>query len=462
MVLDIVIVSGILIVIVTIWFAERVLTRRGSPQVSGRVQPVDHDPGLQVGGRVWAWRDGEFLLAVLVDVEVSDPSATDVPMCRVRFDHAPTQEVDLPESMIRKDSEDPPEMLPAHKWHTQRRRAITHAHPELKKITPLPTDIYTVMMVTLLLLHLGVGIIVAAYLPTDTLWLWTIVLAATVGAFCMFILQQLTHEASHIKYGRRQVAPALLADLVAGSSGPGYTIYYFKAHLPHHAKTGDEYDPDLNYHAEWANPPRWLARSRLGRFLWLTLFGLFTFEILALEHITGRVHRPRITIRNIPLLLVMLGKYGFMALTFWLGGIWCFLYFRLAAGFSLGAFGHPYGGFWLMQHAAKARNGYQPTMSYGGSRIWHWLNLGELYHVEHHDFPWIPFTRIAAVRRIAPEYYRPLHVVPSVWRLTWEWLSHTDGSPWSDIAGVLGYVEPASGKKIHRRPTPPVAPEAYS
>ena len=348
-------------------------------------------------------------------------------------------------------------MVPANEWHTIRRRIILSKHPEIRKLRPLPAVFYTMLTSALVLLHLSVGVVIAVYSGTENVWLWAIVLAATIGAFSTFALQQLTHEFSHIKRSRLQVVPVLLADLMVGTTGPNYASYYFKFHMHHHSNTSKGDDPDLYYHSEWADPPQWAARTRVTRFLWITIFGLFTFEILLLGHMFGRAPRPRMSIRNTELMLTLLGKYGFMGLTFWFGGFWCFLYFKLAAGFSLGAFAHPYGGFWLMQHAAMARNGFQPTLSYSGSRIWHWLNLGELYHVEHHDFPWVPFTKIEEVRRIAPEYYQSCHVITSVWRLTWDWLSHTDGSPWSDVAGVLVYPAPASRKELRRRPTPPIS-----
>ena len=460
MLFEITMLGGILATIVAISFAEKSLTRSGSPQRLGRSRAVGCDISLQSGERVWAWQDREFMRAILVDLNVgsakSTPTGPGVPMCRVAFDHAPADVVEMPASMIRKDSEEQPEMVPANEWHTIRRRMILSRYPEIRKLTSLPAIIYTMLMSVLVLLHLGIGIMIAAYAHTDTAWFWTIVLAATIGAFFTFALQQLTHEFSHIKRNRLQIAPVLLADLMVGTTGPNYTAYYFKAHMHHHTNTGKDGDPDLYYHSEWADPPQWAARSRLTRLLWITVFGLFTFEVLFLGHVLGKAPRPRMSIRNKGLMLTLLGKYGFMGLTLWFGGFWCFLYFRLAAGFSLGAFAHPYSGFWLMQHAAMARNGFQPTLSYSGSRIWHWLNLGELYHIEHHDFPWVPFTKIEAVRRIAPEYYQSCHVITSVWRLTWDWLSHTDGSPWSDVAGVLVYPAPASKEDIRRRPTPPI------
>jgi hypothetical protein len=45
------------------------------------------------------------------------------------------------------------------------------------------------------------------------------------------------------------MTPALLVDLIVGTTGPGYAVYYFMAHIPHHVKTGNDGDPDLHDHA---------------------------------------------------------------------------------------------------------------------------------------------------------------------------------------------------------------------
>ena len=62
----------------------------------------------------------------------------------------------------------------------------------------------------------------------------------------------------------------------------------------------------------------------------------------------------------------------------------------------------------------------QETNSYYG-----WLNrlaLNVGYHNEHHDFPSVPWNRLPAVRRIAPEAYETLGSHGSWAKLLWQFL----------------------------------------
>lgn len=440
---------------------ERRLTA-SSPARLGRRLYVDPMPPLPIGETVWAWRGGVFERARIQAVRAGEPRADGGnPIYRVSFpESGSTDEVEIPACQIRTGSERP-ESLAGHDWHRLRRQGILRQHPGMLELKATNPAVYPAMMLAAILIHLSVGAGIARHAQSPTIGLWAVLLAATVGAFCAYALQQLTHESCHTQHRRITRFLALVGDLTLGTSGPNFYVYYYQYHIPHHAHTGDAGDPDITMHGHWAVVPKWAARTRIGRFLWLSLFAIFTFEILVIEHLIGRIPQPRMTLKNRRLVILLLAKYAGMGLAFALGGIWCLLYFRLAAAFSLGAFGHPYAGFWLMQHLSVARNGFQPTVSYAGSGIWNWLTLGELYHVEHHDFPWIPLTRIRDVRRIAPEYYRDLCVVPSVWRLTWEWISHTDGTPWMDVAGALDCMRSGPARdRTHRAAPEVLAPNA--
>ncbi|MGB0371270.1 MAG: fatty acid desaturase [Opitutales bacterium] len=429
----------------------------------GRRRYKDGLGGVDKGETLWAWQNGKFRKATVEDEnEASSPESDQDRSFTVAFEDETDAKDSVASSLIRKGSDEPSNLC-GHEWHRLRKKEIARKHPEIRKLKALPKWVYPTILGSFLVLHLavGAGIFFLDKFTEVSMWavvLWTIALAATVGAYFAYAFQQLTHEVCHSPNGGTLFAKlfAVAGDITVGTSGPNLSIYYFAGHLTHHKNTGGVGDPDYVLHSHWAILPKMFGKSRLGRLTWITLFSLFTFEFMQIEHWLGRYNVPHIKKPGKKILALVLMKYAFMALTWWLGGFWCFLYFKLAGGFAMGAFGHPYAGFWLMQHMSHPKNGYQPTVSYGGSYLWNWMTFGELYHVEHHDFPNIPFNKIYEVRKIAPEYYEDLWVVDSVCKLSWEWISHTDGTPWMEVAGALDSMHFGEERDPTHRPAPEV------
>jgi sphingolipid delta-4 desaturase len=80
------------------------------------------------------------------------------------------------------------------------------------------------------------------------------------------------------------------------------------------------------------------------------------------------------------------------------------------------AFGpHPLGARRISEHMTL-RPG-QPTVSYYGLANRISFDVG--YHVEHHDFPYVPWRRLRQLRGAAEEHYVPLATVRSWTRLLW-------------------------------------------
>ena len=94
---------------------------------------------------------------------------------------------------------------------------------------------------------------------------------------------------------------------------------------------------------------------------------------------------------------------------------------------------HPLSGHFISEHYLF-KDGHHATYSYYGPLNFILFNAG--YHVEHHDFPYIPCTRIAKVRELAPKYYAIPHHT-SWLRVLWDFIFDPEMGPQS--RGV-GYV----------------------
>ncbi len=282
-------------------------------------------------------------------------------------------------------------MVEGFEWHAARRKAILRAHPEVKAL--YGRDATTALWV-LALAALQIGL---THWAGTLSWSSALLLAYLVGAFVAHALGVLVHEASHNLVFRSIAANKLLAIAANVPLGAPAAIEFRAQHALHHRHLGDADGSDTQ--APTRHEAR-VVRSAWAKLASFTL-GRFYFRSRPANH----VHVDRWMVLNWAACLA----YGALVLASF--GVKSFVFGLVAA---LVAFGpHALGARRIAEHLTARRG--QPTNSYYGGLNRLSFDVG--YHVEHHDFPNIPWRRLRALRRIAPEAYEPLFTVRSWTRL---------------------------------------------
>ncbi len=267
--------------------------------------------------------------------------------------------------------------------HAERRRAMLRAHPEIRALFgPCPRTKYVCSA-------LVAAQLVSAYLLRDSPW-WLIALVAYVfGGVINHALLLAIHELSHNLGFQRPVHNRLFGLFVNLPIGLPVSATFKHYHLLHHAHQGvDGVDTDLPTALEAR-----LLRTRLRKAVWMALQALF-YAIRPLVVLPKKPNRWE--------LINLLVQLAFDALILQALGLGSLLY--LIVGTFLASGLHPIAGHYLSEHYVF-RPG-QETYSYYGPLNRLTFNVG--YHNEHHDFPYIPGSRLPELKRIAPEYYEPL------------------------------------------------------
>ena len=273
--------------------------------------------------------------------------------------------------------------------HPRRRRAILAAHPEVA--TLIGYDRRTALIIAAVVL--GQTALAAAFGHLGLSYWWLMLIAAyAIGAFANHAMFVAIHDAVHNAICKTPLANkwmAILADLPnTVPTAMGFRCY----HLKHHSHLGDyDYDADLPNHWEAKLVGnRWYAKA-----IWL--FGFAIVQVTRLGRLKGTV--PMLgtwTWINAGVIIL----YDLAILYFF--GVNALLYLFASFWFSVGL--HPVGARWIQEHFTFDAS--QETYDYYGILNIVALNIG--YHNEHHDFPEVPWMRLPALKRMAPEFYDDL------------------------------------------------------
>jgi sphingolipid delta-4 desaturase len=264
--------------------------------------------------------------------------------------------------------------------HASRRREILAKYPEIKKLYgPDPYFKYVVSGVVLLQCCVS-------YLSTN-LSTWQYLLAAyVIGGTANHMLMLAMHELAHNLAFKNPIYNrwfGLFANLPLGVPS---CATFRKYHLEHHRYQGtDGVDVDIPTPLEG----RFFC-TKFRKLLFVT-FQIFFYAL-----------RPGIIRPKVPGFWEYMNwivQMSFDLVVLYLGGKKRLAYFLLSSLLGTGL--HPVAGHFISEHFVFVPG--TETYSYYG--FWNLFAFNVGYHNEHHDFPYVPGSRLPQVRAIAKEYY---------------------------------------------------------
>lgn len=301
-------------------------------------------------------------------------------------------------------------------WHRDRARAMLKDHPEIKDLagnTP-STAIWC-------LFFAGLQVALAAFLSTQPIWL-LILVAYVVGSWININLFMLGHECNHSLVFKNATLNRWLYSLTTLPMFlPGHHTWWLE-HPVHHSDLGAKKDFIKRRRTAFLITKYWppllvpfvplmLIFQVLRTVLGLTTYllgllvgkvrpGQLTLTILGDEHLVSGYRKGQIAAWAVvyATLSIALG----VTLGYFFG--WKALLYLFASQAFLGGFLHPLMlGMILSNSHFHGHDEYQPSSSYYG-----WLNKLTFnfgLHTEHHDLQSIPWSRLPAIRKAAPEQY---------------------------------------------------------
>eukprot|EP00307_Rebecca_sp_RCC1486_P014035 CAMPEP_0119406082 /NCGR_PEP_ID=MMETSP1335-20130426/548_1 /TAXON_ID=259385 /ORGANISM="Chrysoculter rhomboideus, Strain RCC1486" /LENGTH=326 /DNA_ID=CAMNT_0007430141 /DNA_START=22 /DNA_END=1002 /DNA_ORIENTATION=- len=290
--------------------------------------------------------------------------------------------------------------------HASRRKAILKKYPEVQKLMgPEPRTKWIVF--TLVTLQISLSIVLQ-----EASWPVYVGAAYIVGATATHALFLAIHELAHNLGAKRPEANRLIAIVANLPIVFPYCITFKQYHIDHHKHQGvDGVDTDIPARLEAA-----IFRGPLGKLVW------------CMHQILFYALRPMMIKSQTPTAMHALNivvQVTFDLAIFKLFGAGPLLYMVLCL-FLAGSL-HPTAGHFLSEHYVFDKG--QETYSYYG-----WLNLVTFnvgYHNEHHDFPYIAWSKLPQLRRMAPEFYSDISSYTSWSRVIWDFVTRGDMSMWS-------------------------------
>lgn len=292
--------------------------------------------------------------------------------------------------------------------HATRRREILKKHPEIAELFgPEPLTLPIVLFMCSIQFYV-------AYLVRESSWGVIFACAYCIGGFLNHSLQLGNHELSHNLCFSTPALNKILGIIANLPTGIPSSIAFQRYHMEHHQYQGvDGVDVDI--------PSDFEVKFFTNTFLkaiWLSLQPFF----YAIRPYFMKPKKPS-TWEFINGVV----QFTFNFFFYQYFGAKAFAY--LIIGSFLGTGFHPAAGHFIAEHYQFIKG--QETYSYYG--IMNLINFNVGYHNEHHDFPKVAWSKLAQVKKIAPEYYDNLPCYTSYIKVLYNFLTDNNIGTFSRI-----------------------------
>ena len=253
------------------------------------------------------------------------------------------------------------------------------------------------------------------FISKMSIW-WILFFAYTLGGVINHSLTLAIHDISHnVIFGNYYPKANRLFSIWANLPvGVPMAIAFKKYHVEHHRFLGQE-GLDTDIATKWEGM---FFRNIPLKVVWMILQPLFY------------TLRPTIIRPKSPSAMEILNyivQILFDVVLVYFCGFTGLFYFIGSTILTMGL--HPMAGHFISEHYMFDR-GYE-TYSYYGILNKLTFNIG--YHMEHHDFPYIPGARLPDVKRIASEFYDPLPQHTSWVKVIWDFITRDDIGPYARV-----------------------------
>lgn len=294
--------------------------------------------------------------------------------------------------------------------HMSRREAIVKKYPEVKKLFGVdPSLKYVVSSMVLFQIFM-------CWMLQDADWILILLEGYFCGGIINHAMTLAIHDISHNtafgnKYPLKNRFFGMWANLPIAVP---ISVSFKKYHVEHHRYLGEDgLDTDVptTFEAEFfTTSPR--------KLLWLALQPFFY------------AFRPLIIYKKAPTDMEILNaiiQISFDLSILYFFGLKSLVYLFFGTIISMGL--HPSAGHFISEHYAFKED--QETFSYYG--LWNLCTFNVGYHVEHHDFPYIPGRDLPKLRAMAPDFYENLLQHTSMMEILTEFVMNPSMGPYARL-----------------------------